>query len=30
MKQSIENSQIYRKPNGGIYKNEIWEQRKYE
>lgn len=30
MKQSVENYQIYRKPNGGIYKNEVWEQRKYE
>lgn len=30
MKQSVENYQIYRKPNGGVYKNEVWEQRKYE
>jgi len=30
MMQSIENSQIYRKPDGGIYKNEVWEPRKYE
>jgi len=30
MKQAMENANIYRKPDGGIYKNEIWEQRKYE
>jgi len=30
MIQSIENSKIYRKPDGGIYKNEVWEPRKYE
>jgi hypothetical protein len=30
MRQAMENASIYRKPDGGIYKNEIWEQRKYE
>lgn len=30
MKQAMDNANIYRKPDGGIYKNEIWEQRKYE
>jgi hypothetical protein len=29
MKSNMENSQKYRKPDGGIYKNEVWEQRKY-
>lgn len=24
------NSNKYRKPNGGVYKNEVWEQRTYE
>jgi hypothetical protein len=28
--QAITNENIYRKPNGGIYKNEVWEPRKYE
>ncbi len=30
MRQAMDNASIYRKPDGGIYKNEIWEQRKYE
>jgi hypothetical protein len=30
MKQAMENSFIYRKPDGGVYKNQVWEQRKYE
>mgnify|MGYP007071663276 CR=1 FL=1 len=29
-RQTTENANIYRKPDGGIYKNEVWEQRKYE
>ena len=24
------NSNKYRKPNGGVYKNKVWEQRTYE
>lgn len=28
--KNIANSKIYRKPNGGIYKNKIWEQRTYK
>lgn len=27
--KNIENSKKYRKPNGGVYKNEVWEPRKY-
>jgi hypothetical protein len=30
MRQAMDNANIYRKPDGGIYKNEVWEQRKYE
>lgn len=30
MKQKAANSAKYRKPDGGVYKNEVWEQRKYE
>jgi len=30
MKQAMENASIYRKPDGGIYKNNVWEPRKYE
>jgi hypothetical protein len=30
MKQQASNAKIYRKPDGGIYKNEVWEPRKYE
>ncbi len=30
MRQAMDNASIYRKPDGGIYKNEVWEQRKYE
>jgi hypothetical protein len=30
MKQAMDNANIYRKPDGGIYKNQVWEQRKYE
>lgn len=29
-RQTSENAMKYRKPDGGIYKNEVWEQRKYE
>lgn len=29
IKKNKENSDKYRKPNGGIYKNEVWEPRKY-
>lgn len=29
MKDNMENSQKYRKPDGGIYKNEVWSPRKY-
>jgi hypothetical protein len=29
-RQTTENANKYRKPDGGIYKNEVWEQRKYE
>jgi hypothetical protein len=29
-RQTTENANMYRKPDGGIYKNEVWEQRKYE
>lgn len=30
IKQKAENSAKYRKPDGGIYKNEVWESRKYK
>lgn len=30
MIQAAENASIYRKPDGGVYKNDVWEQRKYE
>jgi hypothetical protein len=29
-KKNIENTKKYRVPNGGVYKNEIWEKRIYE
>lgn len=29
IKRNKENADKYRKPNGGIYKNEVWEPRKY-
>jgi len=30
IKRSMENSKLYRVPNGGIYKNKIWSKRSYE
>lgn len=30
MKKNMENSRFYRVPNGGVYKNKIWEKRRYE
>jgi len=30
IKNSIDNSKMYRVPNGGIYKNKIWTKRTYE
>ncbi|MEI6586650.1 MAG: hypothetical protein WCL56_11220 [Sediminibacterium sp.] len=29
-KKNVNNSEKYRVPDGGVYKNEIWKQRKYE
>lgn len=29
-KKYMDNADKFRKPDGGIYKNEVWEQRKYE
>ena len=28
--KNMENSIKYRVPDGGVYKNEVWKQRKYE
>ena len=28
--KNMKNSMKYRKPDGGIYKNEVWEPRRYE
>jgi antitoxin (DNA-binding transcriptional repressor) of toxin-antitoxin stability system len=28
-RKNVVNSQKYRKPDGGVYKNEVWEPRKY-
>jgi hypothetical protein len=30
VKKVIENTKKYRVPNGGVYKNKVWEPRKYE
>jgi hypothetical protein len=30
IKKVYSNSKRFRKPNGGVYKNEVWEPRKYE
>jgi hypothetical protein len=29
-KKNVENTKKYRVPNGGVYKNEVWEKRVYE
>lgn len=28
--KNVQNSAKYRKPDGGVYKNEVWQQRRYE
>jgi hypothetical protein len=28
--KNMENSQVYRKPNGGVYLSQVWQRRKYD
>ncbi len=30
LEKNFENSKQYRQPNGGVYKNQVWEKRTYK